>query len=51
MAGDIIIEISGRQIKSAADVYDAVEKSEILNVVVIRGQTKKTIAINTQETI
>lgn len=51
LAGDIIIEISGRQIKSAADVYDAVEKSEILNVVVIRGQTKKTIAINTQETI
>ncbi|XP_005103747.1 serine protease HTRA2, mitochondrial [Aplysia californica] len=51
LAGDIIIEISGSRVKSAADVYDAVEKSEILQVVVIRGQTKKVIPINTQETI
>ncbi|KAK3798221.1 hypothetical protein RRG08_020054 [Elysia crispata] len=50
-AGDIIIEISGVAIRSAADVYDAVEKGDHLKVTVIRGSDKKTISINTQETI
>lgn len=51
LAGDIIISISGSPIKSAADVYDAVEKSERLQVMVIRGNKKEVIMVNTQETI
>ena len=48
---DIIVEINGRSVKSASDVYDEVDKAEILNVLIIRGGKRKTININTQETI
>ncbi|GFO40960.1 serine protease htra2, mitochondrial [Plakobranchus ocellatus] len=51
LAGDIIIDISDVPIRSAADVYDAVEKADHLKVTVIRGNAKKVISINTQETI
>jgi HtrA serine peptidase 2 len=51
LAGDIIIDIGGTAMKSAADVYDAVEKSAILEVTVIRGSKKEVIKVNTQETI
>ncbi|CAL1537597.1 unnamed protein product [Lymnaea stagnalis] len=51
LAGDIIIDINGSAIKSAADVYDAVEKSDFLTVTLIRGSEKKMIPINTKQTI
>ncbi|XP_059163373.1 serine protease HTRA2, mitochondrial-like [Physella acuta] len=51
VAGDIIIDISGTAIKSAADVYDAVEKSDFLKVTLIRGSEKKVIPIDTKQTI
>ncbi|KAK7010302.1 serine protease HTRA2 mitochondrial [Biomphalaria glabrata] len=51
LAGDIIIDISGTPIKSAADVYDAVEKSDYLKVTLIRGSEKKVIPIDTKQTI
>ncbi|KAH9488661.1 Serine protease htra2, mitochondrial [Bulinus truncatus] len=51
LAGDIIIDISGTPIKSAADVYDAVEKSDFLKVTLIRGSEKKVIPIDTKQTI
>ncbi|BFZ01430.1 hypothetical protein BsWGS_04469 [Bradybaena similaris] len=50
-AGDIIVSIGGTAVKSAADVYDAVEKSDNLEVTVIRGSKKEVIKVNTQETI
>ncbi|CAG5123914.1 unnamed protein product [Candidula unifasciata] len=50
-AGDIIVSIGSTAVKSAADVYDAVEKADNLEVTVIRGSKKEVIKVNTQETI
>jgi len=49
LARDIIIEINGQVILSAADVYDIVEKSENLIVKVLRNGRQKTIELNTNE--
>uniref|UniRef100_A0A0B6ZXA3 PDZ domain-containing protein n=1 Tax=Arion vulgaris TaxID=1028688 RepID=A0A0B6ZXA3_9EUPU len=51
LAGDIIVSIGDSPIKSAADVYDCVEKADHLQVTVIRGSKKEVITVNTQETI
>ena len=49
LASDIIIEMNGKKVRSAADVYDAVETSHLLDVTLIRGQVKKMIKVNTTE--
>ena len=50
LAGDIIIEINDSKVLSASDVYSAVDKADILNIIIIRGQTRIKITINTLET-
>lgn len=47
-AGDIIIDINGFKIESAADVYDVLEKSEVLRVTVIRGRYKEMYSVVTE---
>ena len=48
-AGDIITEINGKAIQSAADVYSLVEAFETLKVVACRGQRKMTFTIVSEE--
>ena len=38
--GDVVTHVNGREIKSAGDVYDALERTPVLNLVVHRGQKK-----------
>lgn len=47
-AGDIIIDINGFKIESAADVYKMVEKSEMLRITVIRGRHRERFSVITE---
>ncbi|BFZ11776.1 hypothetical protein BsWGS_14815 [Bradybaena similaris] len=47
-AGDIIIDINGFKIESPSDVFDVLEKSEILRVTVIRGRYKEKYSVVTE---
>ncbi|KAK7109516.1 hypothetical protein V1264_013546 [Littorina saxatilis] len=48
-AGDIIVEINGKAIQSASDVYKLVESSQTLNIVAFRGHLKKTFTVESEE--
>ncbi|RUS82153.1 hypothetical protein EGW08_010087, partial [Elysia chlorotica] len=47
-AGDVIVEINGKPIRSASDVYEMVEKDETLNVTVIRGSHREIYSVDTE---
>ncbi|KAK3764445.1 hypothetical protein RRG08_015967 [Elysia crispata] len=47
-AGDVIIEINGKTIRNASDVYELVEKDETLQVTVIRGSHREKYSVETE---
>lgn len=47
-AGDIIIDINGKPIRNASDVYGMVEKDETLHVTVIRGTHRERYSVQTE---
>lgn len=47
--GDIIVEINGKSIQSAADVYRAIESSELLHMAVYRGSVKLKLDIAVED--
>jgi len=49
LAQDIIININGQKVVSAADIYEIVETSDTLRVKVLRKGVEKIIELNTQE--